>query len=210
MFMQLLDKVSKGNDTIGSWVGKVMNAVDKILVPVLIIACSVGMIWAIVIGIKRMKAEDSKAREENKAKLINIAISIVAIAVLIGLFYALRNWLDDTSVKGDDFNIFDKKIYAAETQTYRKQLNAYGTPLDYRRAFTKTDWMLWAACLDESNENIATFSKCICNYLRDTKDRNCFTDWYETKEPKQSGFDHRTVQAGLWMPVLRDKLKEIK
>ena len=109
MFMQLLDKVSSGNDTIGSWVGKVMNAVDKILVPVLIIACSVGMIWAIVIGIKMMKAEDSKAREENKAKLINIAISIVAIAVLIGLFYALRNWLDDTNVEGDDFNIFDKE-----------------------------------------------------------------------------------------------------
>lgn len=109
-----------------------------------------------------------------------------------------------------DFNIFDKKLYAAETQTYREKLNAYGVPLDYRRSFTKTDWMLWAACLDDSDENIATFSKCICSYLRDTKDRNCFTDWHDTKQPTQCGFDHRTVQAGLWMPVLRDKLKEIK
>jgi len=110
MFMQLLaEKVSGGSDAVSSWVGKVMNAVDKILVPILIIACSVGMIWAIVIGIKMMKADDKNAREENKAKLINIAISIVAVAVLIGLFYALRNWLDDTSVKGDDFNIFDKE-----------------------------------------------------------------------------------------------------
>jgi len=108
MFMQLLDKVSSGNDAIGSWVGRVMSAVDKILVPVLIIACSVGMIWAIVVGIKMMKADDKSARDENKAKLINIAISIVAVAVLIGLFYALRNWLDDTSKTGNDFNIFDK------------------------------------------------------------------------------------------------------
>ena len=104
------------------------------------------------------------------------------------------------------FNIFDKKLYQAETLKYREQLNAYGTPLDYRRSFTKTDWMLWAACLDESEENIQAFSKCICDYLRDTKDRNCFSDWYDTKSPKQCGFDHRTVQAGLWMPVLKDKL----
>lgn len=104
-----------------------------------------------------------------------------------------------------DFNLFDKEIYKAETEKYRQQLNAYGVPLDYRRDFTKTDWELWAACLDDSKENVAAFSKCICSYLRDTKDRNCFTDWHETKEAKQSGFDHRTVQAGLWMPVLFSK-----
>ena len=75
------------------WATKIGDAVDNILVPVLIIACSVGMIYAIVVGIKMMKADDKSARDEAKAKLINIAISIVAIAVLIGLFYALRNWL---------------------------------------------------------------------------------------------------------------------
>ena len=104
-----------------------------------------------------------------------------------------------------DFNLFDKELYKAETDKYRQELNAYGVPLDYRRDFTKTDWELWAACLDETKENVALFSKCICSYLGDTKDRNCFTDWHETKQPKQSGFDHRTVQAGLWMPVLFSK-----
>lgn len=104
-----------------------------------------------------------------------------------------------------DFNIFDKELYKAETMKYRDELNAYGVPLDHRRSFTKTDWELWAACLDETKENVAAFSKCICEYLKDTKDRNCFTDWPDTKEAKQCGFDHRTVQAGLWMPVLFDK-----
>ncbi len=104
-----------------------------------------------------------------------------------------------------DFNLFDKEIYKAETEKYRKELNSYGVPLDHRRSFTKTDWELWAACLDESKENIGIFSECICRYLADTKDRNCFTDWPDTKEPKQCGFDHRTVQAGLWMPVLFKK-----
>ena len=86
MFLQMLDAAN-------TWATKVGDAVNKILVPVLIIACSVGMIWAIVVGIKMMKADDKAARDEAKAKLINIAISIVAVAVLIGLFYALRHWL---------------------------------------------------------------------------------------------------------------------
>lgn len=101
-----------------------------------------------------------------------------------------------------DFRLFDKNIYKAETEKYRAELNTYGVPLDHRRSFTKTDWELWAACLDETKENVSLFSECICRYLADTKDRNCFTDWPDTKEPKQCGFDHRTVQAGLWMPVL--------
>lgn len=101
-----------------------------------------------------------------------------------------------------DFNIFDKEIYKAESEKYRKQLNKYGVPLDHRRDFTKTDWELWAACLDETKENVAVFSECICRYLADTKERNCFSDWTETKQATQHSFDHRTVQAGLWMPVL--------
>lgn len=104
IFSQMLVDVAK------DWQGKVMNAVDKILTPILVIACSVGMVWAIVVGIKMMKADDKTKRDEAKATLINIAISIVAVAVLIGLFYALRAWLinDDGSakVKGSDFNIF--------------------------------------------------------------------------------------------------------
>ena len=94
MFLQLLDSTAK------TWSTKIMNAVDNILVPILIIACSVGMVWAIVVGIKMMKADDKSARDEAKAKLINIAISIVAIAVLIGLFYALRSWLNDENTGG--------------------------------------------------------------------------------------------------------------
>ena len=65
--------------------------------------------------------------------------------------------------------------------------------------------MLWAACLDETNENVELFSEKIVAYLADALDKTCFSDWIETKKPKQSGFDHRTVQAGLWMPVLAKK-----
>ncbi len=105
------------------------------------------------------------------------------------------------------FGLFDEKLYKGESEKYRAELNKYGVPLDFRKTFTKTDWMLWAACLDEDDKNVRLFSEAIVRYLADTKDKNCFSDWIETKEPKQSGFDHRTVQAGLWMPVLHKKLK---
>ena len=90
MYMIFSQLLNVAND----WSNKVWRAVDTILVPILIIGCSVGMVWAIVVGIKMMKADDKTKRDEAKANLINIAISIVAIAVLVGLFYALRAWLD--------------------------------------------------------------------------------------------------------------------
>lgn len=104
-----------------------------------------------------------------------------------------------------DFGLFSDEIYKAETLLYRQKLNKYGVPLDFRKDFTKTDWMLWAACLDETMENVELFSEKIVAYLADAQDKTCFSDWIETKKPKQKGFDHRTVQAGLWMPVLAKK-----
>ena len=102
MFLNLLANVAT------TWQQKIVDAVDTILVPILIIGCSVGMIWAIVVGIKMMKADDKNAREENKAKLINIAISIVAIAVLIGLFYAIKAWLGTAGFDAEkNFDIFN-------------------------------------------------------------------------------------------------------
>lgn len=95
MLFNLL-KATDGNGTASYWARTVKNAVSNILVPILIIACSVGMIYAIIVGIKMMKADSKDQREEAKAKLINIAISMVAIAVLIGLFYAVSAWLDTT------------------------------------------------------------------------------------------------------------------
>lgn len=104
------------------------------------------------------------------------------------------------------FHLFSNEIYNNEIKQYHRMLNKYGTPLDYRKDFTKTDWMLWASCLDDTSETTKVFSKCIVNYLKTTNDKNCFTDWYDTVKATECGFNHRSVQAGLWMPVLKKKL----
>lgn len=109
-----------------------------------------------------------------------------------------------------DFRLFPSAIYDGESQVYREQLQKYGTPLDYRKNLTKSDWLLWSSVLDKSEKNVSLFSAAIVDYLADTEDRNCFTDWFCTDTAKEKGMDHRSVQAGLWMPVLRDKLKEMR
>lgn len=104
------------------------------------------------------------------------------------------------------FNLFKSSIYANESNKYIENLNIYGVPLDCRGDFTKTDWMMWASCLDTTGYNTELFSKCMLAYLADAKDKYPFTDWYETKKPERKGFCHRSVQGGLWMPVLKDMI----
>lgn len=79
--------------TMDSWVKIITNAIEDFLGPLLIILCSVGTIYAVVVGIKMLKAEKKEDREENKHRLINIAITIVAVIVLIAIFYGLKSYL---------------------------------------------------------------------------------------------------------------------
>lgn len=98
----LLTEDPDAGETSNSWYNIIGDAVDTFIGPILIILCSIGIIYAVVVGVKMIKAEDKAAREENKARLVNIAITIVAIVALIALFYALRNWI---STKGNQDKI---------------------------------------------------------------------------------------------------------
>ena len=98
----LLTEDPDAGKTSDNWYDIIGKAVDKFIGPILIILCSIGIIYAVVVGVKMIKAEDKAAREENKARLVNIAITIVAIVALIALFYALRNWI---STKGNQDKI---------------------------------------------------------------------------------------------------------
>lgn len=93
----------------GKWYDVIVNAVDKVIGPILIVMCSIGIIYAVVIGVKMMKAESKEDRDNNKSRLINIAITIVAVVCLIAIFYALRAYLDN------DANVNKIKNFVDET-----------------------------------------------------------------------------------------------
>jgi hypothetical protein len=41
-------------------------------------------------------------------------------------------------------------------------------------------------------------------FLRESPDRVAFSDWYDTVNAKHYSFTNRTVQGGLFMPLLAD------
>ena len=54
-------------------------------------------------------------------------------------------------------NIFDKDIATTEMAYYKTVQNTYGLPLDSRKTYTKSDWIMWTACLtDQMDINTRT------------------------------------------------------
>lgn len=70
-----------------AWLDTLVNAVLSIINPILILCAVAGIIYAIVVGVKFVKAEDKSQRDEAKQKLITVIIGIVVTCLLIALFY---------------------------------------------------------------------------------------------------------------------------
>ena len=88
----LLDAAADSNT---SWIDDLTNALKSIITPILVLLAAAGVIYAIVVGIKFVKADDKSAREEAKQKLITVLIGIGVTLVLIALFLWLSNELRD-------------------------------------------------------------------------------------------------------------------
>lgn len=98
--------------------------------------------------------------------------------------------------------LWDAEFYRAEIEQYRKMCNAYGVPLDSRESYTKSDWLMWASALDADKKAVEEFAERILKFLEESPDRVPFSDWYMTEDGRQRGFQNRTVQGGIFMPLL--------
>ena len=74
---------------IPNWLNALINTVNNIIGPILILVATAGIIYAIVVGVKFVKADTKDEREEAKQKLISVIVGIVVTLVLIALFYYL-------------------------------------------------------------------------------------------------------------------------
>ena len=99
-------------------------------------------------------------------------------------------------------HIFDPKIAKTEVAYYLTRMNPYGIPLDSRCDYTKSDWEMWTVMLDDNeeyrNQIIHTMWEALCHMDR----RVPFPDWYHTEAPVAECFQNRTVQGGLFIPLL--------
>ena len=80
-----------------AWANTLITAIKSVIGPILILAATAGIIYAVVVGIKFVKAEDKSQRDEAKQKLITVIVGIVVTLVLIALFYWL-SWALQTGV----------------------------------------------------------------------------------------------------------------
>ena len=100
--------------------------------------------------------------------------------------------------------LFDPGVFETELQWYIKKQNPYGVPLDSRRDYTKSDWILWIAAFTKDPGLREKFIAPLVTFLEQTPDRVPFSDWYDTVDARHYYFQNRTVQGGLFMPLLVD------
>ncbi len=103
------------------------------------------------------------------------------------------------------YNLFPDSVRESEVKFYRTKLNKYGLPLDSRADYTKLDWSVWTATLASSPEDFHAIVDPIYTWTLETPTRVPLTDWYDTKNGKQIGFQARSVVGGVYIKALSDK-----
>lgn len=101
------------------------------------------------------------------------------------------------------WEIFPNEAYETEMAYYLQ--NQYGLPLDSRRDYSKSDWILWTACLGSEND-LQKLVAPVYHYATTTSSRVPLSDWRETQTGKRTGFKARSVVGGYFMKVLAQKL----
>ncbi|CAG1006350.1 hypothetical protein PHYC_03316 [Phycisphaerales bacterium] len=94
-------------------------------------------------------------------------------------------------------NLFPRDVVARELAYYRKKAGKFGTPLDSRAGFTKTDFLAWVAAMGTREDFDALFPP-IFDFAHTTPQRVPFSDWYQTSDARQAGFQGRSVVGGIW------------
>lgn len=102
-------------------------------------------------------------------------------------------------------NLFSKYVIFSEFYNNCKHINYFGMPLDNRKSYTKSDWLVWTACLAPTQKEFEDFIVPLWDAYNVSNSRVPMTDWYDTNTAIMIGFRNRTVQGGLYIKLLENK-----
>ena len=100
--------------------------------------------------------------------------------------------------------LFPDSVGDLEVGWYLKVENKFGLPVDYRTDTSLIDWALWSISLARKDAEFQALLAPIWRYANETSSRVPLSDWFNTTNANQTGFQARPVVGGIFIKLLTD------